>query len=614
MKMGRPFPCKTTSAIRNMFLWHTLFMVFLFNSYSSPTSAQARDIDSLNGLAKQQYTDAHFDKLFTTQNKIKAYYLSQKDTDNIVLISIRMADAFRANSDFLSGLETLNDIENSLYAISNQNLIGICVVKGSIFYELNEIDSCLHWANLGIETSLQKETSLHLPLLYNLVGSAYTHINQDSALKYMRLSIHIFLNHNDSTGMVLPLINASRILMDKKLYAEAEKELLFAIEILDQTDVKTYRKMAYEQLGILYGKTFHYEDALKYIKLRDSVNFEINNHRTDFAIAKLKADVKTAKARQEKNAFKAKIAVGLLKNRNNKLIITLSGVVILTLGLFLYIAINSSRTRKVNNRLLKALNVDLQTRSNELAALHSKLKQRNADLEELNQFKNEILSIIGHDTRAPLAQVITFLQAKEAGISLSDHEVKKMDQTILANAQNGLLVLDNLLKWANSQIETVKLNHEPKDTSVLIENVIQQVASLSKAKNLKISTDLKKSQLETDVDLYQIVLRNLLSNAIKFSPQNAEILIQSECTEDAVLVHITDQGPGIPQSVITMIQKGKKAVKPEAGSSGEKGAGLGLNLSMNFAQRIGGEIYFEHILNHGTKATLRTPFAYTSTH
>jgi signal transduction histidine kinase len=202
--------------------------------------------------------------------------------------------------------------------------------------------------------------------------------------------------------------------------------------------------------------------------------------------------------------------------------------------------------------------------------------------------------------------MITFQHAKNSGINFSPDEVKEMDKTIMASAKNGLLILDNLLKWANNQFDGKKITKETIESRFVILQIINQLSEISKEKEIVIHADICDQEITTNESLFQIIIRNLLSNAIKFSPLHSELRISSKVVGNQLEIAIADQGPGIPDEILESLRKGK-TIKPKLGSFGEKGAGIGLSFSKEFAERIKGDFHFTPELLVGTEVVFSLP-------
>tara|TARA_R110002050_G_scaffold245367_1_gene382949 strand:+ start:9756 stop:11399 length:1644 start_codon:yes stop_codon:yes gene_type:complete len=537
-------------------------------------------LDSLLLENKELAASNDFGDLFINFSALKTEYIRLKDTNRIVTITLRMADASRGGGSHSEALDILNRLENSNYFIKPHHQIGLYLIRGSIYYEISEHEKAIFWASKGMALADKYQKRSYVPLLYNLLGASYTDINPDSSLKYIQKSVDLFLQSKDTAGVALPYINMAHLFWEGRENEKAKEVIFKALAILDKMDVPIYRKMAYTFLSILYDDEKDYKNTVKYLKLRDSVNYEINNDKITFQLNQFQEKLQQQKAETEKMYLQAQVEIAQYQRQKYIIYTTIGLVAILALGLTLFFTIRNSRRRN---------------------KLHQESLVRVNRLAELDHFKNKVLSVISHDMRAPLAQVITFHQAKNSGVNFSEDEMKEMDKTILASTQSGLLILDNLLKWARSQIDGLKVNNEPFDSFFAITQILNQVSQLSKEKEIQLSTSLAQVEIVSDEGLFQIVLRNLLSNAIKFSPTNSEIRIESFQNDGSLYIKITDQGPGIPETVIQALNESAE-IKAKTGSFGEKGAGIGLTLSKEFAKKAGGTLAFSRSTEGGTVA------------
>ncbi len=569
---------KTRILLKNLF--YILLLVASFKSF-----AQNARIDSLNATVELSNRENNFGELLECYSALRDEYLILNDTNKFVFLTLRMADASRGGGGHLEALNIIADLEKSAYYIQTNHQVGFCLVKGSVYYELRQHEKAIFWAKQGLELSKIEAVKPYIPLLNNLLGASYFTVNPDSALHYIQLSINGYLAKKDTSGVALPYINMARIFTDKKENMEAEKMIFKSLKILDKNDVPIYRIMAYNFLAKIYVDEESYKEAVKYLKLRDSVNYAISNNEVKFQIEQFQDKLEKQKNQNDVLNLEATIEIGEMKDKVDNTIIGLGLVLLVILSLVLFFAIR-------NNQRFKDLN--------------RQLNRKTERLEELDRFKNKVLSVISHDMRAPLAQIITFHQAKKSGINFSESEIHEMDKTILASTQSGLLILDNLLKWARSQIDGLKVKNEHIETFFTLTQILNQVSQLAIEKDIEIVTHMAKVDIETDEGLFQITVRNILSNAIKFSPLNSKIVVSSYKEDNYLHIAVSDSGTGIPESVITSLLKGEE-INPKTGSFGEKGAGIGLALSLEFARKIGGIILFSNVKNGGAVTTLKVP-------
>ncbi|HOQ49463.1 MAG TPA: HAMP domain-containing sensor histidine kinase, partial [Candidatus Kapabacteria bacterium] len=109
-----------------------------------------------------------------------------------------------------------------------------------------------------------------------------------------------------------------------------------------------------------------------------------------------------------------------------------------------------------------------------------------------------------------------------------------------------------------------------------------------------------------DVNMITTVVRNLITNAIKFTPENGEITVFAEKTENEVIVAVRDTGIGISdedKQILFRIDVHHTTI----GTSQEKGTGLGLILCKEFVEKHGGKIWVESEIGKGSTFKFTIP-------
>ena len=547
--------------------------------------AKSTKIDSLkNEFIQKEYLNKYAEQyklLIQLQNQC----LLENDTIEYISTTIKLAETSRGGGSLVEAINILQDLENSTFTIPDKYQINFYLVKGSILYEISEHKQAIHLARKGLQLANKIDYNRDNGLLYNLLGASYTHHVTDSAIFYLKKSAKFFMASKNAASVALPNINLARIYRESNQPNKAIKVIFESLEILDANDVPIYRKMAYEYLAMLYVDIGDYQTGIEYVQLRDSVNYSISNNEIRFQINQFQDRLKKEQSKNEVIILNGKIDLAEYENRSKNIYIVIGLVLLATLGMMLFFAMKSAKARKEVNVLIK---------------------KKAIELEELNMFKNKVISVISHDMRTPLAQIITLHQAKNSGINFSDIELQEMERTILASTKSGLLILDNLLKWANSQLGGLAVKKERLNSRMLLSHILNQVSQLAKEKNIQINTRLEEAEMVTDEGLFEIVMRNILSNAIKFSPLDSTIQIISKSENGCLMIGVLDQGPGIPDSVIEKLE-GKEVIKPKTGSFGEKGAGIGLTFSTEFAKKIGGSLNCVKAEQGGTLATFKVP-------
>jgi hypothetical protein len=173
----------------------------------------------------------------------------------------------------------------------------------------------------------------------------------------------------------------------------------------------------------------------------------------------------------------------------------------------------------------------------------------NEELSVSNSTKDKFLSIIAHDLRNPFTSLIGFGHLLEHNFEIYDREdIKNKINLINTTAKQTYSLLENLLKWANSQ--RGELPFEPKKFN-LFEFVVDINHLLDKQaihKHISINIEIPNNlTILADKNMLSTIFRNLISNAIKFTLNNGFVLIKAEekSADRNVIISITDSGIGI---------------------------------------------------------------------
>ncbi len=239
---------------------------------------------------------------------------------------------------------------------------------------------------------------------------------------------------------------------------------------------------------------------------------------------------------------------------------------------------------------------------------HLELQSQRRHLEELNATKDKFFSIIGHDLKSPLNQLMSLSKIIQTELRTGrEDEVMRMANHLTESAKSARLLLENLLEWSRSQ--TGKINYSPEtiDLSEITREVVDLLAQNAVQKNIKIKSTIKPETLVfVDENMIKTILRNLINNAIKFTNRGGEIMLSAEQSSGMVIYSVADNGIGIREEDVKKLFR--IDINPNMiGESPEKGTGLGLILCKEFVELNGGEIWAESKWRHGTTFKFRVP-------
>jgi len=213
----------------------------------------------------------------------------------------------------------------------------------------------------------------------------------------------------------------------------------------------------------------------------------------------------------------------------------------------------------------------------------------NAALEDEIKNKNRLHSIIAHDMRNSMSNIVNNVTLLKRNIGFHEKDEMNMSVEHLKNSSlNSRFLMENLFHWSQSQLKEIEVKPTQCNISQIIENSINIITPLADEKEIKISfKNSNNSYALCDEDMMSIVFRNILSNAIKFTEINGFIIISVVENVDKVSVSIADSGIGMSEDSILLFWQGVvKQSKP--GTNNEKGYGFGLLLCKEFIHQNNG--------------------------
>lgn len=410
---------------------------------------------------------------------------------------------------------------------------------------------------------------------YNLgnIGMVYASLGDNQlAEKYMNNAMTVLEDHEDYYPICFYLMAISDIYRDKGNITIALKYANEALKIAKAHELKKQVSDASEKLAHLYDnigdvkKSYHH--FKNYIAFRDSVkNVEtvqkIANLRTEFEIAQKQAEVDL-----------------LNQERKTQQIIQYGSLLI-----FVIVAggLSFSVWQKIRN---------------------------NRKLRELNDSKDKLFSIIGHDLRGPLNSLSGFssLLLKQ-GDTFTKEEMEMILSDLDKSLKNLFKLLENLLDWARSQTGNFDFKKEEFDLNKMLESNRELLHGQAQSKNISLVYDgSRELPVLANSNSINTVIRNLISNAIKFTMDEGMIVLGVEEKGQHFMVSVKDTGLGMSEKVIEKLFKvGTK--HSTLGTAQEKGTGLGLVLCKDFVEKNGGKIWVTSTEGKGSKFCFTVPKA-----
>jgi PAS domain S-box-containing protein len=236
-------------------------------------------------------------------------------------------------------------------------------------------------------------------------------------------------------------------------------------------------------------------------------------------------------------------------------------------------------------------------------------KKAQDDLREANATKDKLFSIISHDLRGPIGNMMPILEILLTEQNLSEQSRNDYLQVLKTSSERIYSLLENLLGWSRSQQNKLHLKPRNLSASELITRNIDLLAASARQKDIGIEFHPDHDQqVFADENSIDLVIRNLISNAIKFTPSGGSINIRISRENHLVTFEIADTGVGIsPEALENLFNP--ESFTSTFGTANEKGTGLGLKLCADFVHKNDGKIWVESSAGKGSRFYFTLPEA-----
>jgi signal transduction histidine kinase len=225
------------------------------------------------------------------------------------------------------------------------------------------------------------------------------------------------------------------------------------------------------------------------------------------------------------------------------------------------------------------------------------LEKHNQKLQQVNQTKNNLFSIISHDLRSPFASYVSVLGMLEDQ-ELSAEERETVFNELKRSTLEVYNTLDNLLTWSKSQMEGLVTRPEPVPLRPLAQEIVHFFGVQAVKKKVSLANQIAPDLVvHADGAQVRIVLRNLIGNALKFTREGGSVAVSAHPEGVLARVCVRDTGRGMDEATLQRLFQDPVST---LGTHGEKGTGLGLFLCKEFVQKNGGKIWAESQIGQGT--------------
>jgi signal transduction histidine kinase/CheY-like chemotaxis protein len=249
-------------------------------------------------------------------------------------------------------------------------------------------------------------------------------------------------------------------------------------------------------------------------------------------------------------------------------------------------------------------------RAEAMSALARDLALAEAEAVASSRAKSEFLAVMSHEIRTPLNGVLGVAALMEK--KLEQEELRPYVRTVIDSGQSLLRLLTDALDMSRASAGMLTLEEEPLDLTVLAQDIdaLWRARAEEKALSLRVDTILSDGAwVRADGMRLKQLLNNLIGNALKFTQTGGVVAtIESGMVNGVLRVELTvdDSGPGVPEAAAATIFEPFNTGK--AGREGA-GAGLGLAICRQIAERMGGAIGLTTSPQGGARFQVTLPLA-----
>lgn len=466
-------------------------------------------------------------------------------------------------------------------------LTSLLVNIGVIYLHLTEYEKAIYYFEISLKTMTNSREYAKLSIYNNLITAYSISGDFTNASKIIELCIPEKKNYSKADE-----INFHKAIAlyhsEKKDQVEAIKEYKYVVEHLG-CDKYVKERSGYQiSLAELYLQRDNFEECKVIIDTLDSDNEYDNTVASYNSFLGLKVNYYTHQKDYQ-------TALKYSKELNE---------------------INQEQFKTLEKEIIKDLTIPLADQNSNISLdayddKISELEDTNKELieqekllvESLNDLRNEsnlrekIISIISHDLRAPIGNIIQLLHFLD--VIDDDKEKDEIFSDVLDGLNQAFALTDELVDWAKEIIDVQKSALSYIDFKEIVADVEKLYRQQLEKKQIFIINNLSSEKIIfSHKTSLKTCFRNIIQNAIKYSKPFSRIEVNEEITEHNAIYSIKDYGKGIPPEEIKNLFDVSKI--STVGTNQESGIGIGLLLVNELIKKNNGEIRCESVLGEGT--------------
>jgi signal transduction histidine kinase len=570
------------------YLQHTISVCDRINNTYIANKAHYEIAGVYSQLGKHELSLRHY---------FEALKIQEKDNDSIRIIYVYngLGNAYKnlkkkekSRSYYLKAIRLdslVTKVDQRVYNFTNLGLL----------YEssFKNIDSALFYYFSSMALLPENDISSSKIILLVNIGNAYYARNDfQMALNYYNESMNYDYTRSNPYLTSAILINKSLIYFELHKYDSAYVLGRKGLQLAEEIKALDWQINAHQSLFRVDSVCGKFNSAIEHLQAKYSIIDTVYNKDNLNRVSELEVIYETEKKDALNKSLIENNALNQRVIKNQQYIILTSILASCLFILLVFSVLRSVRKQRMINSKLKLVNEESLEKNKVIDEKNQLLIEQNQQLTKLNETKDKFFSVISHDLRGPFNALLGYLELLNTEFdSLSESDKKIMLKAIHKSSSNTYNLLVNLLDWARTQRGLIVNESTELDMYEITDSSIDIVKQRADNKSQQLINEIpSKIFVKADLNLISSVMLNLLNNAIKFSPRGGVIRISSEIENEFVIVHVQDQGIGIPKELqMKLFDIGNTTLRQ--GTENELGTGMGLVLVHEFIQLMGGDIW-----------------------
>ncbi len=506
------------------------------------------------------------------------------------ILNENIADLYVSQKDFEQAMKFYKKVKKINTKIGNPVYMAETLSNmASAYADMDELDQAMFSINSSISVFEKEKKMDWLAYAYEIKGKVYLKQKKYNwAMYWYKQSELIHENLDDERSEIALLNGMAEASLGSENDSISEIYANKALNLSTKLEYMSGKKDCAKILYVINKNKGNFKKSLYFHELFQQLSDTLSRNENQKSLTLLKTKFEYDQQKEQLIVDNQKA----LAKQKMYVYATL-----LVLAIFLCITFLVRR----NENIQKKLNKELLTKQ-------ADLEQSEIHLKEVNQTKNKLFSIIGHDLRGPIGAFQGLIKLFKEG-EMSTEEFLGFVPKLKTDIDNIAFTLNNLLSWGQTQMNGSFTTPGITSLEHIVEENIGLLSEIALNKSIKFINLIEPNTITyADSNQIDIVIRNLLSNALKFTPEKGMITIGAEQKANYWEIHIRDTGIGMDEETLGKIFN-KDSTHSTYGTNDEKGTGLGLSLCKEMVEKNKGVIWADSALNKGSSFYFTIPKA-----